>query len=67
MLQRGLDALGISRPHDDRHPFAMRLAQALDVADVVEDERLVELDRRVPFGRDLRHAPAGSAEPALAH
>jgi hypothetical protein len=67
VLERRFDCFCISRADDHRYPLSMGLAQTLHVLHAVEDERFVEVDRRVVFGRDLRDAPARGTEPAFAH
>jgi hypothetical protein len=67
MLERRFDCFCVSRADDYWYTPSMRLAQTLDVLHAVEDEGFAEIDGRVAFGHDLRHAPAGGAKPALAH
>src|SRR6185503_16034761 len=65
MRERRLDLLRRARAHDDRPPGLVRFVQALVVRDVVEHERVRQLE--LALDRDLRDAPPRRAEPALSH
>jgi hypothetical protein len=65
MRERRLDLLRRARAHDDRPSGLVRFVQALVVDDVVEHERVGELE--LTLDRDLRDASPGCAEPALSH
>ena len=67
MLERRFDGLRVGCADDNGHTLSMRLAQPRNVFHAVENEGLLEVDRRIAFCRDLRHAPARGAEPALSH
>jgi hypothetical protein len=66
-LERADDRLFARGPHDDRGASLVSRAQALEVGDVVEDERLAERERGIAFDDDLGDAPTGRSEPALPH
>src|SRR4051794_19341675 len=53
--------------HHDGTARLERRGYPLQVVDIVEDERLVGRHRGISLHRELRHAPAASAPPALPH
>ena len=63
--ERRLDLLGRRRADDDGRARSERLPQPLAVVDVVEHERLRDVE--LALDRELRHAAPGRAEPALSH
>ena len=65
--ERAGDRLGVRGSYDDGRPAGVRLAEALLVAHVVEDERLLERDLVLALDRDLGHLAARGPEPALPH
>src|SRR5204863_3118295 len=65
MRQRRLDLVGRGRSHDDRRARVVGLVKALDVRDLVQHERVGQLE--LALDGDLGDAPAGRPEPALSH
>src|SRR5436190_12128586 len=61
--QSPFDRFGRRCPHDDRTPGLVRLLERGLVRDVVQHERVVQVE--LSLDSNLRHAPAGGSEPAL--
>src|SRR5438309_1020700 len=63
--ERGLHALRGRSAHHDRRPVPVRDVHTGLVGDVVQDERIAQLE--LALDGDLRNAPARGPEPALSH
>ena len=65
MCERDLHGFRGVGPHGDRLSGLVGFVELLDVGDVVEDERPVDV--KLTFDGDLGNAAASRAEPALSH
>ena len=65
MRKGSLDRLRRSGSYDDRLPGGVRFLQRALIGNVVEHERLADVE--LTFDGDLRDAPSRRSEPALSH